>query len=117
MGYVTPSRYVYGPECGLRYMLTVIVVGLQYYHTCQILLTSSDRHWGVVSNYERARLRRIEDVRTLECLTIPYTYIPQKVIASHVVQVIGLSSSNETVENAYFMACHLLYRCEFTLFG
>ncbi|KAE8309782.1 hypothetical protein BDV41DRAFT_567099 [Aspergillus transmontanensis] len=86
------------------------VVGLQYYHACQILLTSSDRHWGVVSNYERARLRRIEEVRTMECLAILYTHRPQKVIASHVVQVIGLSSSNETVENAYFMACHLLYR-------
>ncbi|KAE8146861.1 hypothetical protein BDV25DRAFT_161639 [Aspergillus avenaceus] len=70
------------------------VVGLQYYHTCQILLTVSDRHWGVVSNYERARLRRVEE----------------NIVASHVVQVIGLSMSNDTVENAYFMACHLLYR-------
>ncbi|KAB8238025.1 uncharacterized protein BDW43DRAFT_296989 [Aspergillus alliaceus] len=74
------------------------VVGLQYYHTCQILLATSDRHWGVVSNYERARLRRIEEVSAFGA------------IASHVVQVIGLSMSNETVENAYFMACHLLYR-------
>jgi hypothetical protein len=44
-----------------------------------------------------------------------YTHRTQKVIASHVMQVIGLSSSNETVENAYFMACHLLYRCKFFL--
>ncbi|KAB8263364.1 hypothetical protein BDV32DRAFT_4924 [Aspergillus pseudonomiae] len=91
---MSPPAGMYMDQSGLGYMLTGIVVGLQYYHTCQILLTSSDRHWGVVSNYERARLRRIEE----------------KVIASHVVQVIGLSSSNETVENAYFMACHLLYR-------
>lgn len=29
--------------------------------------------------------------------------------------VIGLSLSNESVENAYFMACHLLHRCSCAL--
>ncbi|KAH8424947.1 uncharacterized protein LDX57_002693 [Aspergillus melleus] len=71
------------------------VVGLQYYHTCCILLASADRHWGTVSNFGIARQRRIEE----------------STIASHIIQVIGLSMSNETVENAYFMACHLLVRC------
>ncbi|THC96703.1 hypothetical protein EYZ11_003809 [Aspergillus tanneri] len=47
-----------------------------------------------VSNYDLARLRRVEE----------------NTIASHIIQVIGLSISNETVENAYFMACHLLVR-------
>ncbi|EAU33702.1 conserved hypothetical protein [Aspergillus terreus NIH2624] len=75
------------------------VVGLQYYHTCRILLTLSDRHWGISSDYELARLRRLEE----------------KTVASHIVQVIGLSMSNETVENAYFMACHLLHRYGYTL--
>ncbi|KAL4895177.1 hypothetical protein BDV59DRAFT_174597 [Aspergillus ambiguus] len=75
------------------------VVGLQYYHTCRILLTLSDRHWGIESDYELARLRRMEE----------------NTVASHVVQVIGLSMSNETVENAYFMACHLLHRYGYCL--
>ncbi|KAK1147816.1 hypothetical protein N8T08_000329 [Aspergillus melleus] len=70
------------------------VVGLQYYHTCCILLASADRHWETVSNFGIARQRRIEE----------------STIASHIIQVIGLSMSNETVENAYFMACHLLVR-------
>ncbi|KAA8650851.1 uncharacterized protein ATNIH1004_003540 [Aspergillus tanneri] len=74
-------------------------VGLQYYHTCCILLTSADRHWGTVSNYDLARLRRVEE----------------NTIASHIIQVIGLSISNETVENAYFMACHLLVRYGYCL--
>lgn len=35
----------------------------------------------------------------------------QKTIASHLAMVIGLAMSNETVENACFMVCHLLHRC------
>ncbi|KAB8202747.1 hypothetical protein BDV34DRAFT_200519 [Aspergillus parasiticus] len=75
------------------------VVGLQYYHTCWILLTLSNRHWGVSSEYELARLRRLDE----------------KTVASHIVQVIGLSMSNETVANGYFMACHLLHRYGYTI--
>ncbi|CAK45857.1 uncharacterized protein An11g01200 [Aspergillus niger] len=75
------------------------VVGLQYYHASCILLTSSHRHWNVSSDYELARLRRTEE----------------RTIASHLVRTIGLSMSNETVENAYFMACHLLHRYGYCL--
>ncbi|KAF9893211.1 hypothetical protein FE257_011634 [Aspergillus nanangensis] len=75
------------------------VVGLQYYHTCCIFLTLSNRHWGEPNDYELARRRRLEE----------------SAVASHVLQVIGLSISNETVENAYFMACHLLHRYGYTL--
>ncbi|RAL13250.1 uncharacterized protein BO97DRAFT_469953 [Aspergillus homomorphus CBS 101889] len=60
-----------------------------------IFLSVSDRHWSVVSDYELARLKRVGE----------------KTISSHLTKVIGLSMSNETVENAYFMACHLLHRC------
>lgn len=42
--------------------LIMSVVGLQYYHTCCILLASADRHWGTVSNFGIARQRRIEEV-------------------------------------------------------
>ncbi|KAL4921465.1 hypothetical protein BDW62DRAFT_174744 [Aspergillus aurantiobrunneus] len=75
------------------------VVGLQYYHASRILLATSNGHHGIVSDYERARLRRIEE----------------HTIAYHVVNVIGLSRSNETVVNAYFMGCHLLHRYGFSL--
>ncbi|PYH92933.1 Zn(II)2Cys6 transcription factor [Aspergillus ellipticus CBS 707.79] len=75
------------------------VVGLQYYHASQIFLTSANNHWATLSDYELARQRRIEE----------------KTIASHLVRVIGLSMSNETVENAYFMGCHLLHRYGYSL--
>lgn len=38
------------------------VVGLQYYHTSRIILATSNKHQGVVCDYERARLRRLEEV-------------------------------------------------------
>ncbi|KAE8316449.1 hypothetical protein BDV41DRAFT_528262 [Aspergillus transmontanensis] len=72
------------------------VVGLQYDHTCCVLLTLSNRHWGVSSEYKLARLRRLDE----------------KGVASHIIQVIGLSMPNETVANGYFMTCHLLHRCK-----
>ncbi|CAG8191961.1 unnamed protein product [Penicillium olsonii] len=39
----------------------------------------------------------------------------KKTIAEHLVMVIGLSLSNESVENAYFMASHLLHRFGYCL--
>ncbi|KAL4924226.1 uncharacterized protein BDV17DRAFT_221255 [Aspergillus undulatus] len=75
------------------------VVGLQYYHTSRILLATSNGHQGIVSDYERARLRRIEE----------------QTISYHLINVIGLPRSNETVTNAYFMGCHLLHRYGFCL--
>lgn len=42
--------------------LTIQVVGLQYYHTSRILLATSNAHYSIVSDYERAKLRRIEEV-------------------------------------------------------
>ncbi|KAE8340461.1 hypothetical protein BDV24DRAFT_62772 [Aspergillus arachidicola] len=47
------------------------VVGLQYDHTCCILLTLSNRHRGVPSEYELARLRRLDE----------------KAVASHIIQI------------------------------
>ncbi|KAI9373035.1 hypothetical protein BJX61DRAFT_504980 [Aspergillus egyptiacus] len=75
------------------------VVGLQYYHTARIILATSNKYQGIISDYELARLRRLEE----------------QTIASHLISVIGLSKSNETVENAYFMCCHLLHRYGFCL--
>ncbi|KAL3452323.1 hypothetical protein BJX65DRAFT_177938 [Aspergillus insuetus] len=75
------------------------VVGLQYYHTSRIILETSNRHEGVISDFELAKRKRIEE----------------QIIASHIINVIGLSKSNETVDNAYFMACHLLKRYGFCL--
>ncbi|KAL4939347.1 hypothetical protein BDV06DRAFT_38061 [Aspergillus oleicola] len=75
------------------------VVGLQYYHTARILLATSNGHHSIVCDYERARLRRIEE----------------QTISYHLINVIGLPRSNETVINAYFMGCHLLHRYGFSL--
>ncbi|KAL3455100.1 hypothetical protein BJX64DRAFT_80318 [Aspergillus heterothallicus] len=75
------------------------VVGLQYYYTSRIILETSNRHEDIVSDFELARLKRVEE----------------QIIASHIINVIGLSKSNETVDNAYFMACHLLKRYGFCL--
>ncbi|KAL3469905.1 hypothetical protein BJX99DRAFT_267827 [Aspergillus californicus] len=75
------------------------VVGLQYYHTSRIILATSNEHRGIVSDYELARSRRLEE----------------QIIATHLINVIGLSKSNETVDNAYFMCCHLLSRYGFCL--
>ncbi|PWY91783.1 hypothetical protein BO94DRAFT_533239 [Aspergillus sclerotioniger CBS 115572] len=97
--YKDPSADENRPFPEMWIMSPPAVVGLQYYHASRILLTSSHRHWGVGSSYELARLRRIEE----------------KTIAFHLVSVIGLSTSNETVENAYFMACHLLHQYGYCL--
>ncbi|KAL4882575.1 hypothetical protein BJY04DRAFT_206839 [Aspergillus karnatakaensis] len=75
------------------------VVGLQYYHASRIILATSHKHQGIVSDYELARLRRLAE----------------QTIAHHLINVIGLSRSNETVDNAYFMGCHLLHRYGFCL--
>ncbi|KAL4864006.1 hypothetical protein BDV12DRAFT_176845 [Aspergillus spectabilis] len=75
------------------------VVGLQYYHTSRIILATSHKHQGIKSDYELARLRRLTE----------------QTIAHHLINVIGLSRSNETVDNAYFMGCHLLHRYGFCL--
>lgn len=60
---VTPGRLVNVPD--MRTWLMVAAVGLQYYHTCCILLASANRHWGTVSNFGLARQQRIEEVSRL----------------------------------------------------
>ncbi|KAJ5569501.1 uncharacterized protein N7459_008931 [Penicillium hispanicum] len=75
------------------------VVGMQYYHTAWIFLTLSDPDAGLMNDYEMARSRRLVE----------------RTIATHVITVIGLSLSNESVQNAYFMACHLLHRFGYCL--
>ena len=89
------------------------MVGLQYYHAAKIFLTASHARWCPGSDYEVARSRRIAEVgiRYRGCSTA--TNMGQKVIAGHLLVVIGLSLSNESVHNGYFMACHLLHRCKF----
>ena len=52
-------------------------------------------------------------LKSMICTTCWLTGILQRTIATHVATVIGLSLSNESVHNAYFMACHLLHRCSF----
>lgn len=75
------------------------VIGMQYYHSACIFLTLSESPSHNMSDYERARTRRVQE----------------KTIADHLVMVIGLSLSNESVENAYFMASHLLHRFGYCL--
>ncbi|KAK9857791.1 Fungal transcriptional regulatory protein [Penicillium brevicompactum] len=75
------------------------VVGMQYYHSACIFLTLSDTPSHCMSDYEIACSRRLKE----------------KTIAEHLVMVIGLSLSNESVENAYFMASHLLHRFGYCL--
>ncbi|KAJ5618362.1 hypothetical protein N7528_007005 [Penicillium herquei] len=76
-----------------------IVVGMQYYHAACIFLSLSDPHSQPNNDYELARSRRMTE----------------RTIATHLVTVIGLSWSNESVQNAYFMACHLLHRFGYCL--
>ncbi|CAG8924652.1 unnamed protein product [Penicillium salamii] len=75
------------------------VVGMQYYHSACIFLTLSDIPSHCMTDYEIARSKRAKE----------------KTIAEHLVMVIGLSLSNESVENAYFMASHLLHRFGYCL--
>ena len=55
--------------------------------------------------------RRWVFIRYRTCSTA--TNVLQKIIAGHLLIVTGLSLSNKSVHNAYFMPCHLLYRCTF----
>jgi len=75
------------------------VVGLQYYHASSIFLTLSDAPSQQMTDYEMARAR----------------LIAEKKIASHIVTTIGLSLSNENVQNSYFIASHLLQRFGYCL--
>ncbi|CAG7992809.1 unnamed protein product [Penicillium salamii] len=83
-----------------RPLTRIPVVGMQYYHSACIFLTLSDIPSHCMNDYEIARSKRAKE----------------KTIAEHLVMVIGLSLSNESVENAYFMASHLLHRCSFRKF-
>ncbi|KAJ5994595.1 hypothetical protein N7451_010319 [Penicillium sp. IBT 35674x] len=83
------------------------VVGMQYFHTARIFITLSDPHLQQMSDYELARSRRVAEAR----LTSPLI----RTIATHILTVVGLSWSNESVENGYFMACHLLHRFGYCL--
>ncbi|OOQ88204.1 Zn(II)2Cys6 transcription factor [Penicillium brasilianum] len=80
-------------------MSAPVVVGMQYYHAACIFLTFSEGCSRPMSDYQMARSRRMSE----------------RTIASHIVSVIGLSQSNESVQNAYFMACHLLHRFGYCL--
>ncbi|KAJ5753331.1 uncharacterized protein N7511_007484 [Penicillium nucicola] len=75
------------------------VVGMQYYYSACIFLTLCDTPPHHMSDYDIACSRRIKE----------------KSIADNLVMVIGLSLSNESVENAYFMASHLLHRFGYCL--
>ncbi|KAJ5175792.1 uncharacterized protein N7482_001669 [Penicillium canariense] len=75
------------------------VVGMQYYHAARIFLTISEVCSRPMSDYQMARARRVSE----------------RTIAGHIVSVVGLSRSNESVHNAYFMACHLLHRFGYCL--
>ena len=94
-----------------------IVVGMQYYHAACIFLTMSDPVTRRMREFEMARTRRLAEVSPVDTINELYLVqtdrLLQRKIASHVISVIGLSWSNENVHNAYFMACHLLYRCWF----
>lgn len=95
---------------------------MQYYHSACIFLTLSDIPSGCISSHAIACSVRTKEVRELKCLTLAQSpkadLENQKTIAKHLIMVIGLSLSNESVQNAYFMACHLLHRCQYLiLFG
>lgn len=49
------------------------VVGLQYYHASCIFLTSSDGHWQTISDYELARLRRVDEVSIVNATSYTLT--------------------------------------------
>ncbi|KAJ5176968.1 uncharacterized protein N7482_002845 [Penicillium canariense] len=75
------------------------VVGLQYYHASKIFLTMSDAPSQRLTDYEMARAQ----------------VLAEKTVASHLVMAIGLSLSNESVQNSYFIASHLLQRFGYCL--
>ncbi|KAJ5264774.1 hypothetical protein N7505_007567 [Penicillium chrysogenum] len=75
------------------------VVGLQYYHASKIFLTLSDAPSLRMTDYETSQAR----------------LIAEKTIAGHLVMAIGLSLSNDRVQNSYFIASHLLQRFGYCL--
>ncbi|OQE31815.1 hypothetical protein PENSTE_c001G09384 [Penicillium steckii] len=97
--YQAPDLTVSRPFPEIWMMSAPAVVGMQYYHAACIFLTMSDPVSRRMREFEMARTRRLAERK----------------IASHVISVIGLSWSNENVHNAYFMACHLLYRFGYCL--
>jgi len=88
---------------------------MQYYHAACIFLTMSDPVSRRMREFEMARTRRLAEVSPHDTINLLISFqadqVLQRKIAGHVISVIGLSRSNENVHNAYFMACHLLYRC------
>lgn len=113
---VGPCWYVQSDSASDHVELIVCaVVGMQYYHAACIFLTMSDPVSRRMREFEMARTRRLAEVSPVALIDQLVSFKPdqilQRKIAGHVVSVIGLSWSNENVHNAYFMACHLLYRC------
>ncbi|CRG91230.1 Cytochrome P450 82A1 [Talaromyces islandicus] len=97
--YEAPDLSADRPFPELWIMSPPAVVGLQYYHASKIFLTLSDAPSLQMSDYEMSRAR----------------LVAEKNIASHVVTAIGLSLSNENVQNSYFIASHLLQRFGYCL--
>ncbi|KAJ5666510.1 uncharacterized protein N7477_008958 [Penicillium maclennaniae] len=92
--YQAPDLTANRPFPEVWMMSAPAVVGMQYYHTARVFLTLTDPRSFQMNDYARARFR----------------HQAERTIAAHVATVIGLSLSNESVHNAYFMACHLLHR-------
>ncbi|KAJ5171694.1 hypothetical protein N7492_004287 [Penicillium capsulatum] len=97
--YQAPSLDEDRPFPEIWMMAAPAVVGMQYYHTACIFLTLSDPRSETSTDYEQARDRRRAE----------------RTIARHIKTVIALSLSNESVQNAYFMASHLLHRFGYCL--
>ncbi|KAJ5133093.1 hypothetical protein N7526_004458 [Penicillium atrosanguineum] len=92
--YQAPDLAANRPFPEMWMMSAPAVVGMQYYYAARIFLTLTDPQSLQMNDYARARFR----------------HQAERTIAAHVATVIGLSLSNESVQNAYFMACHLLHR-------
>ncbi|KAJ5358624.1 uncharacterized protein N7496_011037 [Penicillium cataractarum] len=97
--YQPPNLSADQPFPELWIMSPPAVVGLQYYHASRIFLTLSDAPSQRMTDYEMSRARLIAETT----------------VANHLVMAIGLSLSNESVQNSYFIASHLLQRFGYCL--
>ncbi|KAJ5088839.1 hypothetical protein N7456_012455 [Penicillium angulare] len=97
--YQPPNSIENQPFPELWIMSPPAVVGLQYYHACRIFLALSDAPSQRLTDYEMAQSR----------------ILAEKDVGSHLAMAIGLSLSNESVQNSYFIASHLLQRFGYCL--
>lgn len=89
----------------------MIVVALQYFNACHVLLCQHKPPDQSLSGFEAVKVRRNNEVRAVDDTTrsLEWTLkVPQRDLITALGNVIGLAESNAWVENANFTAHHML---------